>query len=158
MDRDTFIIDLEDPEDVVAKFQVAQDRVTELRRELTKWEARATFLCTQLPIDDREHPRGEEAEQARVEPPRPEPPASAEETPAATGTNTGIGELAVSVINTAGRPVRSVWVCRQLEQQGHDVTPTMISNALHYAARTGKLQKWPKGRGVYAPADYHEHP
>lgn len=60
----------------------------------------------------------------------------------------GIGDLVVPLVLASDHPMRPVDVRAALEDQGHKVTPEMVSNAVHYAARAGKLVR--VSRGLYA--------
>lgn len=159
IDKKPFVIDLDDPQSLVARHAEAEailsgkrqelDRLHELVREVKKWESVVAFLASQLP----------------QQPPKPKPavsttaPANAATAPTVSTRQVdmqpGPGDLAVEVVNREVRKIRSAEVRDILVREGHDLTAQAVSNALHYAAKSGKIKPAP-GRGMYAPLAYQE--
>ena len=69
-------------------------------------------------------------------------------TPRGGGSLNDIGGLVVPLVLGSDDPMRPVDVRAALRDQGHEVTPEMVSNAMNYAARAGKLVRI--SRGLYA--------
>ncbi|HUA75362.1 MAG TPA: hypothetical protein VL988_11440 [Solirubrobacteraceae bacterium] len=155
-DQKPFVIDLNDPQSLSARHAQAEailsdkrrelDQMHELVREIKKWESVVAFLESQLP----------------GQPSKPEVASSAAPAPTAPPVSTrpaemqpGPGDLAVEVVNREVRKIRSSEVRDILASEGHDLSRQTISNALHYAAKSGKI-KPALGRGMYAPLEYQE--
>src|SRR4051794_40902979 len=104
MNREPFVIDLNDPDDLRVKLREAreilrshEERLRELReveRAVVDWTGTVTFLASKVPEDDEDAPQREQ---------RPIRVASAQVR--RVGGNTGVGELAVSVVNRNERPI-----------------------------------------------------
>jgi hypothetical protein len=164
MPADPFTINLNDPADLVVKhgeatkiLEVKQQRLAELRdveREVRKWQSTVDFIASQLPedalrVDTRKFYGGgtvvahghavKSFSQANGNRYVPRP-----------------GDLAVEVVNREVRKIRSIEVRDILAQEGHDLDPQAVSNALHYAAHEAKKIKVAEGRGMYAPLAYDE--
>lgn len=126
-----FVVNFDDPEDVQAKLKVARERVAEidawlealdaLRAEKRLWTSRVNGLSAAFA-----------------------PPARLIEV-------NNVGALVVDVVIREARPIRARDVRGILVAEGHGVSGEQVSNALLYAARTGKLTK--AGRGTYAPPE-----
>jgi hypothetical protein len=155
MEPEKFVVDLKDPEDIGRKLVEAkrillseEAKLAELRKieaSVDEWRGTVAFLESRAPANPAPEAPGRSASRpvvARVE----------------QGANNGIGELVVEVVNREVRVIRSRDVCSILQREGHDVTPTMVSNALHYAAHRADKLKAMGGRGMYAPLAYHEAP
>jgi hypothetical protein len=131
-----------------------------------KWQARHDFLAAQVPAT--EEPEKETEPESESESTPETPPAlvelarhlesRVEATDAPQGLNTGVGDLVIPVVDNAGGPIRSLRVHEILSQVGHPVSPTMVSNALNYAARAGKVKKVEGARGFYAPLTWEPPP
>src|SRR4051794_2814264 len=103
-----FVINFDDPDDVRRGFaeatnqvSVLEDRLAEVRaleKALEKWRARRDFLATQLPEDGDELPKTPQT--VRISP-AVEHDEAMPITPL-VGANTGIGELALEVLEEAG--------------------------------------------------------
>ncbi len=170
-----FIVDLDDPEDVARKREYAGAQVTEINAKLSlmkslmeereKWQARRDFLTSQMPAAEEPQPEtktepepGSASRPNHVEMARRLDGPREEATDAPQGLNSGVGDLVVPVVDNAGGPIRSLRVHEILAQAGHPVSPTMVSNALNYAARAGKLKKVAGMRGFYAPLVWEDSP
>ncbi len=148
MEPEPFIIDLNDPADLAAKHRKAVAIVTQLERDLAEvqalerriaqWQARAAFLASQLP-------------EAPSEPVSAPPDRRRER-------NDGLNEMVTEVVNREIRPIKAKEVHAVLTAEGHDVTPSSVSNALHYAAHGAKKIQTAPGRGMYAPLAYKIEP
>lgn len=152
MEPEPFVIDLNDPADLAAKHRKAVAIVTQLERDLAEvqalerriaqWQARAAFLASQLP-------------EAPSEPdPEPESARNGDGRRERRERNDGLTELVVEVVNREIRAIKSKRVHALLAGEGHDLTPSSVSNALHYAAHGVKKIRVAPGRGMYAPLAY----
>jgi hypothetical protein len=151
MEHDQFLVDLKNLNDIRAKFADAQailskhkkelDRLREVEREYQDWSEIVEFLRARVPAEveaDRAHAAA---------------PGHASEPPA-----TPVSVLAAEVVNREMRKIRSREVCQILQDEGHDVTPNTVSNALYYATHKAKSIKTAAGRGMYAPLAFEEEP
>ena len=164
-----FNVDLDDPEDVARKHHIADEKVDKitadliraalLMPELEKWKARRDFLASQL--------RTAAVEDVTRKPPEPGGLVELaraleghdhERDDASEGSGTSVGNLVVPVVETADGPIRSLRVHEILAGVGHPVSTTMVSNALNYAARAGKIKKVEGLRGYYAPLNWEPNP
>jgi hypothetical protein len=150
-----FIVDLNDPEDVAAKVAEGErilreidqqlEGLTDLQREAQEWRANVEFLASKVakdpPIDlELRNGNGHVLIEVKTNgngQPRP-------------------GDLVVEIVNREGRIIRAKEVHELLAQEGHDLTPEQVSNALHYAAHDARKISAAEGRGMYAPRDYRE--
>ena len=150
----SFVIDLRNPKDLVAKYgdavailEAKKQELASLRdleRDVAKWQSVVDFLASQIPdgiegtpdeshLDIPETPNGRNGSSA----PRPM-------------------DLVVEVVNREIRKIRAKEVRDILASEGHDLTPEQVSNALHYAAHGAKKIADAPGRGMYAPLAYKE--
>jgi len=158
IERAPFIVDLTSPEDITAKLAEGQRILREideqlaglddLRRESREWRANVEFLASKVP----EHARPN----TMVDP-------SAGSGGFMQASSNGNGrvrpmELVVEVVNREIRKIRAMEVRAILTQEGNDLTPEQVSNALHYAATGAEpnLILRAPGRGMYAPLAYRE--
>lgn len=153
MDSGSFVIDINSPQNLVAKHREAvmileakQQELASLRdleRQVTKWRAVVDFLASQLPDIE----PGQSAARNGHAP-------NNESKPDIRGAS--IGDLAVEVVNREVRKIRAKEVRAILNAEGHDFSAEQVSNALHYAAHSSKRIQAAPGRGMYAPLAYHE--
>jgi hypothetical protein len=154
MERESFVINIMDPTDVSAKLadarRILKDKedqlaaVRDLEREVQQWLGTVEFLETRAPAE----------------------PLRAAPITEHVGNGNGDGqpkvhELVVDVVNRANRKIRAKDVHNILVQEGHAyLTPSSVSNALHYAAHRAKppVIKDALGRGMYAPLSFQELP
>jgi hypothetical protein len=143
MVAEPFIIDLNDPADLVVKLGEARAivevkeqelaRFHDLEREVRKWRSVVAFLLSQLPSE-----------------------------PDMASASNGNGrrlkpmDLVVDVVNREVRPIRAKEVRRILLDEGHQLSSSAVSNALHYAVTGAKKIVKAEGRGMYAPLGYRE--
>jgi len=141
MDREQFIVDVMDPDDVRAKLEDARNRLRDREAELAalrdleqlvnKWRLIVKNLESLLP----------ETTTTNGQPRSRSAPAS---------------DLAAEVVNREMRKIRSRDVHATLVDEGHNLTPNQVSNALFYAANKAQKIKVALGRGMYAPLAYTE--
>lgn len=146
MERESFIVDLNDLADIRAKLTKAKiilrekqeelDSLRDLEREVADWGANVAFLTSKAQLPQEAEPNEQRA--------------------GSGGIVAGLGDLAVEVVNREVRKIRSRDVCAILRREGYDVSPNSVSNALYYAAHTGRKINTAPGRGFYAPLAYKE--
>ncbi len=129
------MVDLADPQDVLAKLSEAEQRLEELAGELARW----VRLVEQLRVLT-----------GSVE--QPEPPA--EQTPASANGSSpqGIQDLVVREVERAMQPIRARDVTAILLNHNHDVNAQSVANALWHADKAGRIQR--VAHGSYAPLNY----
>jgi hypothetical protein len=155
MKRDPFTVDLTNPDDMAAKLAEGERILREineklaalydLQRESQEWRANVEFLASKVP-DDRRANLHHDNGNGNV---------------AAKQNGSGRAKLrsfVVAVVNREVRKIRPIEVRDILASEGHDFSPEQVSNALHYAAQgtNPKLIQKARGRGMYAPLEYHE--
>jgi len=160
MEREPFVVDLNNPDDMRAKLADAEAKVAEYDKRLEAmreiqarrehWHETAGFLRLRVgtaPDGGRDASLNGAA--AHIE---------AERAPAETSDEeeVSVWMLASEVVNREMRKIRSRDVCTILQGEGHDVTPTSVSNALYYATHKAGTVKVAVGRGMYAPLAFEE--
>jgi len=158
MQRQPFTVDFNDPADMAAKLADGERILREieeqlaayadLQREAQEWRANVAFLATKVPEDRRVDldDAGRVNGHVRVE----------VENNGDGNPQSRPGDLVVEIVNREGRIIRAKEVRDLLAQDGYDLTPEQVSNALHYAAREAKRISFADGRGMYAPKTYRE--
>ena len=151
MDPTPFVINLDNPPDLVIKHREAVtilgakrqelEGLRDLERQVKKWQSVVDFLASQLADVDL-------------------PDEQATENGAARKSDTrgrSIGDMAVEVVNREVRKIRAIEVRDILNSEGnHGFSAEQVSNALHYAAHDAKRIQAAPGRGMYAPLAYRE--
>jgi hypothetical protein len=160
MEREPFVVDLNNPDDMRVKLADAEAKVAEYDKQLKAmqeiqarrehWRETANFLRLRVgtaPDDGRDASVNGAA--AHVEAAQSPAEASDEE-------ETPVWMLASEVVNREMRKIRSREVCAILQAEGHNVEPNSVSNALYYATHKAKTVKPAVGRGMYAPLAFEE--
>jgi hypothetical protein len=155
-DQEPFTVDFDDPADMRAKIQRANDNadkadrvlaeVEPLRAYSAKWRARAKAVESQMPPETIE-PQSSGSLSKATPTHRPDPDEGSEST---------VVSLAVGVVNREMRKIRAKDVVTILQHEGHTFKPDAVRNSLYYAANRAKLIKAAPGRGMYAPLGYTE--
>jgi len=146
-------VDLANPADIRAKLPQAEEilvdmelAVREQQQELDRWRRLVGVLRGVAGVSA--PAVAQDAQAAATDHPSANEPEAASE-PEATG-RAEMQALILEAITRVGRPIRSRDLREMLVQEGHDLTPDSVSNALWYAAvRLGTIRKMQ--RGVYAP-------
>ncbi len=144
MERNSFPVDLNNPEDIAAKLVEGRKILAridaqlapllDLQRESQELRVNLEFLASKAPDVPESIPANNGNGNER---PRP-------------------GDLAVEVVNREVRPIRARAVRDILASEGHPLELSVVSNALHHAAHKAQRIKAASGRGMYAPLAYME--
>lgn len=153
IDEPAFVVDFDDPADLVLKHGRAVvmlagkrrqlQEIRDLERQVEIWEARVRFLASQIP-----------------EPAEPGHVAATNGNGRKRNAQGSVLDLVVEVVNREPRPIKAKTVYTILAEEGHDLTTSAVSGALNYASREGGPGRirTAVGRGMYAPLDYPEPP
>jgi hypothetical protein len=155
MERDPFVVDLNNSDDMRAKLEVAIRLRDDAEREFRHWNDTAKFLESRIQTAPSATAKGsDEGKIASTREAMPETPADEP----ATVPAVRLTDLASEVVNRELRKIRALEVCEILRAEGHDVNPTGVANALYYAAHKAQPRKIKaaKGRGMYAPLAFRE--
>lgn len=157
----SFQVDFADREDIRAKLPMAEGILRDMERSITEqlaefesWKSYVELLRTRVGASAPPPPL-----HPSMAPGTPTPPAEPASAPAATpdtndqGGRPQLQDMVVDALNRVGRPIRAKDLREILVNEGHDLTPDSVSNALWYAAeRLGTVVR--VKRGTYAPLSY----
>jgi hypothetical protein len=164
MERDPFVVDLNNSDDMSAKLNEAKRHRDDAEREFEHWNGTVQFLESRVKTAP---PLVEQVAPSTVSPMevmlvREQLLSNSEAAASVPDVShlvpIALADLVAEVVNREQRKIRSREVCRILQEEGHDVTTNGVSNALYYA--TNKAQppkiKAARGRGMYAPLSFEE--